>query len=163
MILVIVTFFLLLAVGVPIGFTLGIAGVAGNGQSELLEVLGGMRDGTGRITARVDWGEVTGLDKDDPLMAKLAEFEQVFELLDVGSKVLAQLLPEVLVQWLPSFLFWQVIKDPASGLCQRFFDRRGKSLDGFAQAPDLIVHHADVDAVVDPVADRRRRKARFDA
>ncbi|MGR3757255.1 MAG: ABC transporter ATP-binding protein [Tranquillimonas sp.] len=36
------------------GEILGIAGVAGNGQSELLEVLGGMRRGTGRVHVNGD-------------------------------------------------------------------------------------------------------------
>ena len=38
----------------------GIAGVAGNGQSELLEVLGGMRPGTGTIMMNGDQIDLTG-------------------------------------------------------------------------------------------------------
>lgn len=39
-----------ISLNIRAGEILGIAGVAGNGQSELLEVLGGMQAGTGRIT-----------------------------------------------------------------------------------------------------------------
>jgi len=42
------------------GEILGIAGVAGNGQSELLEVLGGYADGTGTITLNGQPIELTG-------------------------------------------------------------------------------------------------------
>ena len=42
------------------GEVLGIAGVAGNGQSELLEVLGGYADGTGSITVNGDALDLTG-------------------------------------------------------------------------------------------------------
>ena len=42
------------------GEILGIAGVAGNGQSELLEVLGGMRDGTGSVRLNGDALDLTG-------------------------------------------------------------------------------------------------------
>ncbi|WP_370271650.1 ABC transporter ATP-binding protein [Pseudooceanicola nitratireducens] len=38
----------------------GIAGVAGNGQSELMEVLGGMQSGTGTITMNGDQIDLTG-------------------------------------------------------------------------------------------------------
>jgi ABC-type uncharacterized transport system ATPase subunit len=46
------------------GEILGIAGVAGNGQSELLEVLGGMVSGTGHIELNGDSLDLTG-DKSD--------------------------------------------------------------------------------------------------
>lgn len=46
------------------GEILGIAGVAGNGQSELLEVLGGMRAGTGRITLNGDPLPLSGAGSD---------------------------------------------------------------------------------------------------
>ncbi|MDJ0995386.1 MAG: ABC transporter ATP-binding protein [Dinoroseobacter sp.] len=42
------------------GEVLGIAGVAGNGQSELLEVLGGMREATGRVEIDGDPIDLTG-------------------------------------------------------------------------------------------------------
>ena len=42
------------------GEVLGIAGVAGNGQSELLEVLGGYEDGTGTITLKGQQLDLTG-------------------------------------------------------------------------------------------------------
>ena len=42
------------------GEILGIAGVAGNGQSELLEVLGGYADGTGTITVNGESIDLTG-------------------------------------------------------------------------------------------------------
>ncbi|MFP5353514.1 MAG: ATP-binding cassette domain-containing protein, partial [Actinomycetota bacterium] len=42
------------------GEILGIAGVAGNGQSELLAVLGGMQAGTGRICIKGDEIDLTG-------------------------------------------------------------------------------------------------------
>lgn len=46
------------------GEILGIAGVAGNGQSELLEVLGGMTHGTGRIKVHGQEIDLTGKDSD---------------------------------------------------------------------------------------------------
>ncbi len=46
------------------GEILGIAGVAGNGQSELLEVLGGYEKGTGRVEIRGDSIDLTGAHSD---------------------------------------------------------------------------------------------------
>ena len=46
------------------GEVLGIAGVAGNGQSELLEVLGGYADGTGEITVNGNPLDLTGKHSD---------------------------------------------------------------------------------------------------
>jgi len=46
------------------GEILGIAGVAGNGQSELLEVLGGMQSGTGTITVNGEEIDLTGKHSD---------------------------------------------------------------------------------------------------
>jgi simple sugar transport system ATP-binding protein len=46
------------------GEILGIAGVAGNGQSELLEVLGGMRAGEGRVTLAGQPLDLTGTQSD---------------------------------------------------------------------------------------------------
>ncbi len=46
------------------GEILGIAGVAGNGQSELLEVLGGMRAGTGRVRMDGQDIDLTGKHSD---------------------------------------------------------------------------------------------------
>ncbi|THD76309.1 ABC transporter ATP-binding protein [Thalassobius vesicularis] len=46
------------------GEILGIAGVAGNGQSELLEVLGGMTRATGRITLNGEEIDLTGRHSD---------------------------------------------------------------------------------------------------
>ncbi|WP_238366782.1 ABC transporter ATP-binding protein [Mesobacterium pallidum] len=46
------------------GEILGIAGVAGNGQSELLEVLGGMRSGEGRIRVNGEEIDLTGKHSD---------------------------------------------------------------------------------------------------
>ncbi|MFK7744920.1 MAG: ABC transporter ATP-binding protein [Roseobacter sp.] len=46
------------------GEILGIAGVAGNGQSELLEVLGGYANGTGRITVSGRDIDLTGKNSD---------------------------------------------------------------------------------------------------
>ncbi|WP_108482797.1 ABC transporter ATP-binding protein [Oceaniglobus ichthyenteri] len=48
------------SLNVRAGEILGIAGVAGNGQSELLEVLGGIRAGTGRITLNGEEIDLTG-------------------------------------------------------------------------------------------------------
>ena len=45
---------------VKAGEILGIAGVAGNGQSELLEVLGGITTGTGKITVSGEALDLTG-------------------------------------------------------------------------------------------------------
>ncbi len=49
---------------VKAGEILGIAGVAGNGQSELLEVLGGYQNGTGTITVNGQDIDITGLSSD---------------------------------------------------------------------------------------------------
>ena len=46
------------------GEILGIAGVAGNGQSELLEVLGGYRDATGEVRLNGDVIDLTGKKSD---------------------------------------------------------------------------------------------------
>ena len=46
------------------GEILGIAGVAGNGQSELLEVLGGMENGTGSIRVNGEELDLTGKHSD---------------------------------------------------------------------------------------------------
>lgn len=46
------------------GEILGIAGVAGNGQSELLEVLGGIARGTGRVTLNGEVLDLTGRHSD---------------------------------------------------------------------------------------------------
>lgn len=46
------------------GEILGIAGVAGNGQSELLEVLGGYRKATGRVTLNGEELDLTGRHSD---------------------------------------------------------------------------------------------------
>ncbi|WP_299561630.1 ABC transporter ATP-binding protein [uncultured Sulfitobacter sp.] len=46
------------------GEILGIAGVAGNGQSELLEVLGGYADGTGTITVNGESIDLSGAKSD---------------------------------------------------------------------------------------------------
>ncbi|WP_235856089.1 ABC transporter ATP-binding protein [Mesobaculum littorinae] len=46
------------------GEILGIAGVAGNGQSELLEVLGGMREGQGRVLVNGEPIDLTGTRSD---------------------------------------------------------------------------------------------------
>jgi ABC-type uncharacterized transport system ATPase subunit len=46
------------------GEVLGIAGVAGNGQSELLEILGGYADGTGSITVNGQQLDLTGKSSD---------------------------------------------------------------------------------------------------
>ncbi|MBJ3763951.1 ABC transporter ATP-binding protein [Maribius pontilimi] len=46
------------------GEILGICGVAGNGQSELLEVLGGMRVGTGKVTVNGQQIDLTGTKSD---------------------------------------------------------------------------------------------------
>ncbi|PTX57136.1 nucleoside ABC transporter ATP-binding protein [Litoreibacter ponti] len=46
------------------GEILGIAGVAGNGQSELLEVLGGMRHGTGSVRLNGNELDLTGTKSD---------------------------------------------------------------------------------------------------
>ena len=48
------------SLNVRAGEILGIAGVAGNGQSELLEVLGGMRNGTGTIKVNGQEIDLTG-------------------------------------------------------------------------------------------------------
>ncbi|WP_226779320.1 ABC transporter ATP-binding protein [Oceaniglobus trochenteri] len=53
-----------ISLSVKAGEILGIAGVAGNGQSELLEVLGGIRNGTGRITLNGEEIDLTGQNSD---------------------------------------------------------------------------------------------------
>ena len=52
------------SLNVRAGEILGIAGVAGNGQSELLQVLGGIRTGTGRITLNGEEIDLTGKHSD---------------------------------------------------------------------------------------------------
>ncbi len=52
------------SLNVRAGEILGIAGVAGNGQSELLEVLGGMREATGRITLNGEEIHLSGRHSD---------------------------------------------------------------------------------------------------
>jgi ABC-type uncharacterized transport system ATPase subunit len=49
-----------ISLNVRAGEILGIAGVAGNGQSELLEVLGGYADGTGSVTLNNEAIDLTG-------------------------------------------------------------------------------------------------------
>ena len=49
-----------ISLNVRAGEILGIAGVAGNGQSELLEVLGGYADGTGSVTLNKEAIDLTG-------------------------------------------------------------------------------------------------------
>lgn len=49
-----------ISLNVRAGEILGIAGVAGNGQSELLEVLGGYADGTGSVTLNSEPIDLTG-------------------------------------------------------------------------------------------------------
>ncbi|MDV4168627.1 ABC transporter ATP-binding protein [Rhodovulum sp. FJ3] len=52
------------SLNVRAGEILGIAGVAGNGQSQLLEVLGGMRTGTGIVRMNGDTLDLTGRHSD---------------------------------------------------------------------------------------------------
>lgn len=52
------------SLNVRAGEILGIAGVAGNGQSQLLEVLGGMRTGTGIVRMNGDMLDLTGRQSD---------------------------------------------------------------------------------------------------
>ena len=49
-----------ISLNVRAGEILGIAGVAGNGQSELLEILGGYADGTGSVTLNGESIDLTG-------------------------------------------------------------------------------------------------------
>jgi len=49
-----------ISLNIRAGEILGIAGVAGNGQSELLEVLGGYADGTGSVTLNGEAIDLTG-------------------------------------------------------------------------------------------------------
>ena len=53
-----------ISLNVCAGEILGIAGVAGNGQSELLEVLGGYADGTGTVTLNGETIDLTGKHSD---------------------------------------------------------------------------------------------------
>jgi len=53
-----------ISLNVRAGEILGIAGVAGNGQSELLEVLGGYADGTGSVTLNGEPIELSGKHSD---------------------------------------------------------------------------------------------------
>ncbi|SEM74687.1 ABC transporter ATP-binding protein [Palleronia pelagia] len=53
-----------ISLNVKRGEILGICGVAGNGQSELLEVLGGMRPGKGRVTVNGQELDLTGAESD---------------------------------------------------------------------------------------------------
>jgi simple sugar transport system ATP-binding protein len=53
-----------ISLNVRAGEILGIAGVAGNGQSELLEVLGGYADGTGTVTLNGETIDLTGKHSD---------------------------------------------------------------------------------------------------